>query len=68
MTSFWIDPHPREGWTAYCSVTMNQPIPMDLPDAGQRIWQRRADMLATAEALKQARQVGVIRRANVVSN
>lgn len=66
--SFWIDPSvPREGFTALCAATLKQPIPLDMGESDLRVLQLRADMLAMAVALKQARQVGAIRRAVIVS-
>jgi len=59
---------PRIGFTHFAEEQTKSAIDVDCDEITARVLQARADMLATARAIRESRAVGVIRRAVVVSN
>ncbi len=65
---FWIGA-PRDGFTKFCAVTLQQQIALDdVSDSEAKAMVRRQDLLSALEGVRQAKQVGAILRANVVGN
>lgn len=62
--AFWIDA-PRDHFTELCVRMFGTFVDADL-DVSVRVLQQRADLLATAQAVQQARQTGALRRAVVL--
>lgn len=61
LESWWVGASPS-GFTSECVRRFGEFIDVDL---GQQVYQRRADLLATVEAVKQGKQTGAVRRASV---
>jgi len=58
----------REGFTAKCARYFNAFVPLDdVSDREAQAIVRRGDLLAALEGVQQAKSVGAIRRATVLS-
>ena len=59
----WWEGQPQAGFTTYCSVQMNAPIPVeDVTEREAEIIQRRRDVLATLVGIQQATSNAAIRQ------
>lgn len=62
--TWWQDATPQ-GFTALCRAKFGEFVDADVP-VTVKVLQLRADMLATVQAMQQARQTGALRRAVVL--